>query len=131
MNAQSLQSVLVLLAQILGPFGQTWIFHKFGWVFHTFTENGKFYIVWIHTIRHKNKDACHSPLIILSWFTNVSMTKYSQHNCNPTGYDIKNPCCSLEFISMSLKLSQSRAWHWCWNTYSSRKCLNIDNNIIK
>ena len=58
MNARSLQSVLVLLAQILGPFGQTWVFHKFGWVFHKFTENGEFYIVWIHTIRHKNRDAC-------------------------------------------------------------------------
>ena len=57
-NAQSLQSVLVLLAQILGPFGQTWVFHKFGWVFHKFTENGEFYIVRILTVRHKNRDAC-------------------------------------------------------------------------
>ena len=45
-NPRSLKSVLVLLvlAQILGPFGQTWVFHKFRWVFHKFTENGKFYI---------------------------------------------------------------------------------------
>ena len=57
MNARSLQSVLVLLAQILGPFGQTWVFHKFGWVFHKFTENGEFYIVRILTIRHKIRDA--------------------------------------------------------------------------
>ena len=49
-NAQS-------LAQILGPFGQIWVFHKFGWVFHNFTENGEFYIVWILTIRRKNRDA--------------------------------------------------------------------------
>ena len=59
MNPRSLKSVLVILAQILGPFGQIWVFHKFGWVFHNFTENGEFYIVRILTIRHKNRDACH------------------------------------------------------------------------
>ena len=58
MNPRSLKSVLVLLAQILGPFGQIWVFHKFGWVFHKFTENGEFYIVRILTIRHKNRDVC-------------------------------------------------------------------------
>ena len=57
MNPRSLKSVLVLLAQILGPFGQIWVFHKFGWVFHKFTENGEFYIVRILTIRRKNRDA--------------------------------------------------------------------------
>ena len=55
MNPWSLKSVLVLLAQILSPFGQTWVFHNFGWVFHKFSENGEFYI---HTITHKNRDAC-------------------------------------------------------------------------
>ena len=64
MNPRSLKSVLVLLAQILGPFGQIWVFHKFGWVFHKFTENGEFYIVRILTIRHKNRDACSSSLYL-------------------------------------------------------------------
>ena len=57
LSPRSLKPVLVLLAQILGPFGQTWVFHKFGWVFHKFTENGEFYKVWFHTIRGKNRDA--------------------------------------------------------------------------
>ena len=57
-NPWSLKSVLVLLALILGPFGQIWVFHKFGWVFHKFTENGEFYKVWFHTTtRGKNRDA--------------------------------------------------------------------------
>ena len=59
--ARSLQSVLVLLAQSLGPFGQTWVFHKLGWFFHKFTENGEFYIEWFHSLRGKNRDACDSP----------------------------------------------------------------------
>ena len=58
MNARSLQSVLVLLAQILGPFGQTWVFHKFGWVLHKFTENGEFFNRWFLLLRDNNRDAC-------------------------------------------------------------------------
>ena len=75
MNPRSLKSVLVLLAQILGPFGQIWVFHKFGWVFHKFTENGEFYIVRILTIRRKNRDAC-----IWSPSTNFERPKQGQ-NC--------------------------------------------------
>ena len=58
MNARSLKSVLVLLAQILGPFGQTWVFYKFGWVFYKFTENGEFFNRWFLLLRGKNRDAC-------------------------------------------------------------------------
>ena len=29
---------------------QTWVFHKFGWVLHKFTENGEFYIGWFHSL---------------------------------------------------------------------------------
>ena len=48
----------VLLAQILGSFG-----HKFGWVFHKFTENGELYIKWFHSLRGKNRDAYpHRPV---------------------------------------------------------------------
>ena len=57
MNARSLQSVLVLLAQILGPFGQTWVFYKFGWVFYKFTKNGEFLNRWFLLVRGKNRDA--------------------------------------------------------------------------
>ena len=62
MNAWSLQSVLVLLAQILGPFGQTWVFYKFGWVFYKFTENGEFLNRWFLRIRGKNRDAWETVL---------------------------------------------------------------------
>ena len=57
-NPRSLKSVLVLLAQILGPFGQSWVFHKFGWVFHKLTENGEFLNRWFLLLRDKNRDAC-------------------------------------------------------------------------
>ena len=58
MNARSLQSVLVLLAQILGSFGQTWVFYKFGWVFYKFTEDGEFLNRWFLLQKGKNRDAC-------------------------------------------------------------------------
>ena len=78
MNAQSLQSVLVLLAQILGPFGQIWVFHKFGWVFHKFTENGEFYIVRILTIRHKNRDAWVIGLAVQRLNHSATLSSWSQ-----------------------------------------------------
>ena len=49
-NPRSLKSVLVLLAQILGSFGQIWVIHKFGWVFHKFIENGEFYLGWFQSL---------------------------------------------------------------------------------
>ena len=72
MNAQSLQSVLVLLAQSLGPFGQTWVFHKF-------TENGEFYIVRILTIRHKNRDAWAAPRWTWPWLGELERSPPSSH----------------------------------------------------
>ena len=63
MNARSLQSVLVLLAQILGPFGQTWVFYKFGWVFYKFTENGEFLNRWFLLLKGKNRDACQGDFV--------------------------------------------------------------------
>ena len=65
-----MQSVLVLLAQILFPFGQTWVFHKFGWVFHKFTENGEFYNRWFLLVRDKNRDAC----------TDITVTALAHHS---------------------------------------------------
>ena len=32
---------------------ETWVFHKSGWVFHKFTENGEFYIAWFHALTGK------------------------------------------------------------------------------
>ena len=73
MNARSLQSVLVLLAQILGPFGQTWVFYKFGWVFYKFTENREFLNRWFLLLRGKNRDACAVAVFFLwphfLWFS--------------------------------------------------------------
>ena len=67
MNARSLQSVLVLLAQILGPFGQTCVFFiNLAEFFYKFTENGEFLNRWFLRIRGKNRDACSEQYVELN-----------------------------------------------------------------
>ena len=78
--------VIKILLDIRGPvneigfdppsadFGSIWSdlrFHKFGWVFHKFTENGELYIVWILTVRRKNRDAWFVTLRVLKEFGKI------------------------------------------------------------
>ena len=94
-NVWSLKSVLVLLAQILGPFGQNWVFHKIGWVFHKFTENGEFYIGWFHSLIGII-DAClelHILTIfpVLGKLTNMHLMNMVCHKYLTTWSAFKNP----------------------------------------
>ena len=120
MNPRSLKSVLVLLAQILGPFGQNWVFHKFGWVF---TENGEFYMEWFHSVRDKNRDAWQEKrgrgwLISSSWLLSV----WAWTLC-PW---ISDGCCR--------HLLPQQDWHTRWWAFSRRrkrfKILKIGGYIL-
>ena len=57
---------------------QMWVFNKFDWIFHKFTENGEFYIVWFLALTGMIETPAFwgdfgNILAVLKWFGHVKL----------------------------------------------------------
>ena len=57
---------------------QMWVFNKFDWIFHKFTENGEFYIVWFLALTRMIETPAFwgdfgNILAVLKWFGHVKL----------------------------------------------------------